>query len=43
LQKILGLTEADILRNHLDDIVNIIRTLVMDPCSDIQKAGCETL
>lgn len=43
MQKILGLTEAEVLRNYLDDVINIIRTFVMDPCGDIQKEGCETL
>lgn len=43
MQKLMGLTEAEIIRNYLDDVINIIRTIVMDPCGDIQKEGCETL
>lgn len=37
IQKLLGLTDVEVIRNHLDDIINIIRTFVMDPCGDIQK------
>ena len=43
LQKIIGLTEVDVMRRHLDDTINIIRALVMDPNGDIQKESCYTL
>jgi hypothetical protein len=31
------------MRRHVDDMVNAIRALVMDPCSDIQLIACNLL
>lgn len=31
------------MRRHVDDMVNIIRALVMDPCGDIQLTACNIL
>lgn len=31
------------MRRHLEDIINVIRALVMDPNGDIQKESCYTL
>jgi hypothetical protein len=31
------------MAKHLDDMVNILRTLIMDPSPEIQKQTCEVL
>lgn len=43
IQKIIGMTEPQAVRENLDDLINITRTLVIDPCGDIQKVACDTL
>ena len=38
--KILSLADENSIRKHLDEIVNIIRALIMDSSPDIQKSAC---
>lgn len=43
LEKIIGLVDINLVRRFLDDMVNVLRSLVMDPCGDIQLVACNLL
>lgn len=40
MKRILSLVEEDDIRDKLDEIVNILRALIMDPAPEVQKSAC---
>ena len=43
VEKIIGLVDINVMRRYLDDMINILRALVMDPYSEIQFSACHIL
>lgn len=43
MEKIVGLVDTNAMRRFLDDMVNVIRALVMDPSGEIQLNACNLL
>lgn len=43
MKKIISLVEEEDIRDKLDEIVNILRALIMDPAPEVQKSACEVL
>lgn len=43
LNTIISCSNEDEIRDHVNDLVHILRAIVMDPCSDVQIGACKNL
>lgn len=43
MKRVLSLVEEEDIRDKLDEIVNILRVLIMDPAPEVQRTACELL